>query len=442
MDLGNEKKDTEQLRSDIEENLETDDLLTNQEEQEENRFWNKVKSEEIPQEVKQRMQEFCETLEEPDRNAQSVWPETGNALATEPLQRGKNVSRQERFSWKRLIIPVAAAIAVLGTTVGATMGRLFLQPWSNSMEAQLGLAEEVVEELEESGEASKLEYSVTDNGITVTLMECITNPGAVLMMFRIDGYDLPEGERPWFGKETVKINGVKLMQGDGSGGFVFGIDENEPAGFPNKLKYAREDGSLEYHISFDELPFIKDAEGNVRDDFADFTFAGANVEISFEDLISGTMPVLEENDENVRNGKWDLSFTLPEDVKSVKYRVDMPEEWSDCRIIGVTASSMMLQLDVQGDPERTDYYILNLYHVIAIVLKDGTEINFFQTKRALPRLFMLDEEKRIGRMQLIPNSLFLPEELDALVLIRELKSNLGNDLKEEDYVVVPLYKAE
>ena len=170
----------------------------------------------------------------------------------------------------------AVACAVLVGAGGITATAAVVHHlWSRGMQANIQATEEQQKNLTDQGMVTQFDQAytsansdltgmeVTSEGITVKPMEMIADGHFVHLSFQVEGYDLPDGEEPFF--ETVKIyTGDEETAEDSfvnmNGSFYNGIicDENgNPVyedGTPLTVdengttieRYNAEDGTLEY----------------------------------------------------------------------------------------------------------------------------------------------------------------------------------------------------
>ncbi len=180
--------------------------------------------------------------------------------------------KKPKFSGRKLtVIALAAAIAVMMLTGAAVFTR-----WSTAAQNQYNPSQQIKEQAEKTGLSVMLGetkgsenpnevLSVTDQGITVTAVQTIVDQYGAELIFRIEGFDLPEGRFPgvW---PIVSFDGDERFEGGQGGEFFDGTTYDEQGnwvytdGTPIQpdadggfiYRYAARDGSLEYthHISF------------------------------------------------------------------------------------------------------------------------------------------------------------------------------------------------
>lgn len=186
-------------------------------------------------------------------------------------------SRKTHLGSRKLMVIALAAAMVLVTLTGAAA----FTRWSATAQNRYNPSQDVKEQAEKSGLSVMLEetkdaenpnevLSVTDQGITVTAIQTIADNYGAQLTFRIEGFELPEGEYP-FTWPTVTIDGGLDFYCSQGGSFFDGTTQNEngewvyaSTGEPVQsrddefqsviLDYVADDGSMEFthHISFQE----------------------------------------------------------------------------------------------------------------------------------------------------------------------------------------------
>lgn len=191
----------------------------------------------------------------------------------ESAVQGSGAAAVQRNRYPRVWI-IAALIAAMLLMMGAAV----YTRWSNSMQAKYNPSEDIKQQAENSGlsvmfnEAKDSEnpnevLSVTDQGITVAIVQTIVDAYGAELTFRIEGFELPEGRFPaaW---PIVSVGGNEHFYSMQEGRFFDGTRRDEQGnrvytdGTPAQRdadgcvipRYVANDGSLEYthHISFDE----------------------------------------------------------------------------------------------------------------------------------------------------------------------------------------------
>lgn len=132
---------------------------------------------------------------------------------------------------KKLLFLLAATLIMATMTAAAVYTR-----WSTTVQNQYNPSQDIKEQAEKSGLSVMLEkakgsenpnevLSATDQGITITAVQTIVDNYQAEIIFRIEGFDLPEDELPHT-LPTVSIDGDQRFGGLQSGWFFDGLTYN------------------------------------------------------------------------------------------------------------------------------------------------------------------------------------------------------------------------
>lgn len=293
----------------------------------------------------------------------------------------KETQPRKRSSRKLMIVALAATM-LLATLTGAAV----FTRWSTTAQIRYNPSEDVKEQAEKSGLSVILEetkgeenpdevLSVTDQGITITAVQTIVDNYHAEIIFRIEGFELPEEELPhvW---PVVSIDGDKHFGGGQTGWFYDGLTTNDKGetvyastGLPVRsdeegcliLDMVTNDGSLEYthYISFGET---------------DGRYMGKEIVCSFQSVDfqsheKAGMPIPQVE------GNWELKWTLRGTSDSITLT-------PNCKI----GDSDVVLLDVEiGQKTICARYQLKEYwegwdelaefpqRVLGVRMKDGSE---------------------------------------------------------------------
>ena len=307
--------------------------------------------------------------------------EDRNAMIYNLTAQMKEIQPRKRSSRKLMIVALAATM-LLATLTGAAV----FTRWSTTAQIRYNPSEDVKEQAEKSGLSVMLEetkgeenpnevLSVTDQGITITAVQTIVDNYHAEIIFRIEGFELPEEELPhvW---PVVSIDGDKHFGGGQSGWFYDGLTTNENGetvyasnGLPVQsddegcliLDMVADDGSLEYthYISFAET---------------DGQYIGKEIVCSFQSVDfqsheKAGMPIPQVE------GNWELKWTLRGTSDSITLT-------PNCKI----GDSDVVLLDVEiGQKTICARYQLKKYwegwdelaefpqRVLGVRMKDGSE---------------------------------------------------------------------
>lgn len=236
------------------------------------------------------------------------------------FQNNKQIKGFSRFPKKRIAIIIAAAILALSTI---TVAAAYLH-WSRSFSEGMRVTEKQKVQMKESKMTEFLSQSCTDQGVTITAIQSITDNYYTQIAFKVEGYQPEEGIQPWIEEFNVTIGGEggeqapfiamgkfydglmpspdggKVTYADGS---PVDIDEN------GRLvsRYAAEDGSLEYHL------FIKN--GHERG-----YFINKPIHVELKNLGS----ISKAEFENQIAGTWSFDWELTGSEDAKEYTLDVP----------------------------------------------------------------------------------------------------------------------
>ncbi|HBJ17920.1 MAG TPA: hypothetical protein DDY81_09080 [Clostridiales bacterium] len=227
---------------------------------------------------------------------------------------------RQRRSGKKLLLLALAATLVVGALTGAAV----FTRWSRSAQTAYNPPQQVKEQAEKSGLSVMLEdkqkettpgevLSATDQGITITAVQTIADSYGAQIIFRIDGFDLPEDRIPDIFWDSVTIDGDLHFASSFSGGFYDGLTRDKDGhlvyasnGQPVARRddefqsiisqWVAEDGSMEYEFRFN---FLDPGESYFGKEFA-VHFTGLGVQSEKK----------AEMGEQLVSGSWDLHWTL------------------------------------------------------------------------------------------------------------------------------------
>lgn len=227
---------------------------------------------------------------------------------------------RQRRSGKKLLLLALAATLVVGALTGAAV----FTRWSRSAQTAYNPPQQVKEQAEKSGLSVMLEdkqkevapgevLSATDQGNTITAVQSIVDSYSARIIFRIEGFDLPEDRIPDIFWDSVTIDGDLHFASSFSGGFYDGLTRDKDGHWvyaSNGQPVARrddefqsiisqwvaEDGSMEYEFRFN---FLNPGESYFGKEFA-VHFTGLGVQSEKK----------AEMGEQLVSGSWDLHWTL------------------------------------------------------------------------------------------------------------------------------------
>lgn len=284
-------------------------------------------------------QDMIQTLQ-----ADITVPQAVQDKADEAFRQIQNMSanqnkRKTRVSGKKILVLVVAATLALGSiTVYAAC-----RNWSKSLSEGMGTTEEQQVQLEQEGavvfpvqedtvvtpkddnEITPQETGVTMpqsqtcNGVTITAVQSITDNYAAHLVFKIEGYELPEGAEPSFENWFLTVDGGTdyNMWASFYNGLVIGSDgmaeyaDGSPIDYESEgslERFVQKDGSMEYWITL-----YYGEKGH---------FLGKDVHVEFENLgLAGKAEYLSDNEVQ---GNWSFDWNLQGTDSMREYTFEEP----------------------------------------------------------------------------------------------------------------------
>ena len=291
-------------------------------------------------------------------------------------------TQTRKGSRRKLMLVAMAAVMLLATLTGAAV----FTRWSTTAQIRYNPSQDVKEQAEKSGLSVMLEetkgaenpnevLSVTDQGITITAVQTIVDNYHAEIIFRIEGFELPEEELPhvW---PVVSIDGDKHFGGGQSGWFYDGLTTNENGetvyasnGLPVQsdeegcliLDMVADDGSLEYthYISFAET---------------DGRYIGKEIVCSFQTVDfqsheKAGMPIPQVE------GNWELKWTLRGTSDSITVTPNCKIGDSDVILLDAEIGQKTIRARYQVDDywEGWNELVVLPQAVYGVRMKDGSE---------------------------------------------------------------------
>ena len=308
-----------------------------------------------------------------------------DATLIEEAEFGKFQKKQAGVSGKKKLLFLLAATLIMGTmTAAAVYAR-----WSITAQTRYNPSQDVKEQAEKSGLSVMLEetkgaanpnevLSVTDQGITITAVQSIVDNYRAEITFRIEGFELPEGEEP-FAWPRVTIDGKRDYSVSQTGGFYDGTTRNDtgewvyasdgsPVKFddtkpfsPAILDYVADDGSLEYthYIDFHET---------------DGRYMGKEIVFTFSSIDFQPHTKTGEFVPQVK-GNWELKWTLTGTSDSITVTPNAKIGDSDVILLDAEIGQKTIRARYQVDDywEGWDELVTLPQAVQGVRMKDGSE---------------------------------------------------------------------
>ena len=307
---------------------------------------------------------------------------------------------RQRRSGKKLLLLALAATLVVGALTGAAV----FTRWSRSAQTAFNPPQQVKEQAEKSGLSVMLEdkqkevapgevLSATDQGITITAVQSIADSYGARIIFRIEGFDLPEGRIPDIFWDSVTIDGDWNFCSSFSGGFYDGLTRDKDGhlvyasnGQPVAHRddefqsiisqWVAEDGSMEYEFS---INFLHPGDSYFGKEFSiHFNGIGVGAEkggIMEEPLVSGS---------------WDLHWTLTgadSTKNSVTLTPNMEIGDSGLTLLEAEVGQKTIRAVYQSDHDWDGWKQLEMLSpgLYQICMKDGSAVRVVPTQENYAR---------------------------------------------------------
>lgn len=274
------------------------------------------------------------------------------------------------ISRRRLVFLAAAAVMLVAMLTGAAV----FTRWSDTANAHYGASQddrEYAESIGLSAEPQEL-VSATDQGITVTAMQTIVDPYRAKLIFKIEGFEVPDGAAPSLTGGVKSIggqpNGYLDMQ---VGSFYTGIMTDEAGnhvytdGTPIQLdsqgnllfRYADTDGSLEYEI---DLHFEEPG-----------AHLGKEIEVHFSGFGTSNGNA---SDEISVEGDWTLIWELTGTENTIHATPDQQIGTTGHRVLEAEVTPITLRTVIQTADYFSGWETLEYFSpsLAGVQLKDGT----------------------------------------------------------------------
>lgn len=371
----------------------------------------------------------------------------------------RNAGSKKHGGKKLLLIALAAAL-LLATLTGAAV----FTRWSKSMSTFYNAAQEQREQAESLGLSAILEtgasgnevLSATDQGVTISAIQSIADKYSAQLTFRVEGFALPEGEKPSIQIASIEVKDVhgvnthiRFFDGtttNGMGEQVYwdGSPLRYNADGTAELNYAAKDGSLEFTTT---LIFSSGGEQ-----------FGKEIEVHFSALGTETRPSL-------LPGDWTLKWTLTGTTETIVTKPKAPIGDTGITLLEaeVTPISVFAAFKLDNtdghinnnaetfDPGREEAFRTVESLFAGIRMKDGTihtglTINMgFSTMPSDEGIRLLYPEYASEILEengvLIiycqsTNRILEPDQVDAYVFLKSLPGD--GEQTEEDFYIVPI----
>lgn len=297
-------------------------------------------------------------------------------------------AQPREYNSRKLISAALAAVILVAMLTGAAI----FTRWTRTAQNRYHPSQDIKELAEKSGLSVMLRettgaenpvevLSVTDQGITVTAEQTIVDKYSAMIVLRIDGFELPKGEKPSLTIFSAEIADVHTVIPPGR--FYDGIS----AGTSGK------------HIYSDGSPVLYDADGQIVPRYADsdgsleyyaiFSFSKGNVPVEKEIKMQITAIGTETTPSMVR-GNWELCWTLSGTSETLNYQLKERIGNTDVTLLEVEISPISIfaayklnnadghihHNDPSSNAGRGEAYEKIEFLMTGIRMRDGTVYHF------------------------------------------------------------------
>ena len=353
-----------------------------------------------------------------------------------PYEKIKTVSK---FPKKRIGIIVAVVTLALATV---SVAAAYLN-WSKSLSEGLQATQEQKVQMEENNMSAFVDQACTDQGITITAVQSITDNYYTHIAFKIEGYEPEEGVQPDF--ETVKVTVDGKDDFSFGGRFYDGLVQGADGGVANAdgtpldtdknggliEHYVMDDGSLEYRITL--------ANAHEKGYFI-------NKPIHVEIYNLGTVSKAEYFNEI--EGTWSFDWDLQgsEDMKECTLNVPLGD--TDATVIKASITPISLRaeyefprrkktvnyIDENGE-EKSVLWDADPPALTGIKMKDGTLYPFISLG---PDSTGYESEDSDIYTRTFPiDRIINVDQVESLLFIKSYAQE-GETISEDNFYVVPL----
>lgn len=341
------------------------------------------------------------------------------------------------------ILLIAAMVSTMLLLTGAGL----YTRWSNTAQARYQPSEQIKDQAEKSGLSTVVSetqtaentgevLSVTDQGITISLVQTIVDNYRAELTFRIQGFELPEGRYPAVWPVVTLDGSDEHFFSSCSGSFFDGTTRNAQGkrvytdGTPVQkdadggviLRYADSDGSLEYteYISFQKT---------------DGRYFGKEIQVTFPDIGLDSTQKAAPYDPVVQ-GNWTLKWTLTGTGDNISIAPNA--EIGDTGVI-------LLDAEIGQKTIRTRYQVPALWDgwdelvtlpqaIYGVRMKDGTQFLCVPGTSGFE-----DQEKMIYFVESnMFDTILDPSQVESLLFFKDWQRDAEGKPTVEEFYEIPV----
>lgn len=341
------------------------------------------------------------------------------------------------------ILLIAAMVSTMLLLTGAGL----YTRWSNTAQARYQPSEQIKDQAEKSGLSTVVSetqtaentgevLSVTDQGITISLVQTIVDNYRAELTFRIQGFELPEGRYPAVWPVVTLDGSDEGFFSSCSGSFFDGTTRNEQgkrvytdgtlvqkdADGSVILRYADSDGSLEYteYISFQKT---------------DGRYFGKEIQVTFPDIGLDSTQMAVPYDPVVQ-GNWTLKWTLTGTGDNISIAPNA--EIGDTGVV-------LLDAEIGQKTIRTRYQVPALWDgwdelvtlpqaIYGVRMKDGTQFLCVPGTSGFE-----DQEKMIYFVESnMFDAILDPSQVESLLFFKDWQRDAEGKPTVEEFYEIPV----
>lgn len=351
----------------------------------------------------------------------------------------KVIPYRAKRSKKRFVV-IAAVITLMAASISVAAAYL---NWSKSLSEGLRATEEQKLMLEENNMTTFVGQSHTDQGITVTAVQSITDQYYTHIAFKVEGYEFDKGEEPFFESLKVTVDGTEdfsysgrfydgLISGDdgravNADGTPLELDEN---GDFTKY-YVMDDGSIEYQITL--------ANSEERG-----YFINKSIHVEINNL--GT--VFKTEYTNKINGTWTFDWDLQgsESMRESKLNTSLGDTKATVKRAELSPISLFVEyqfprqeiteIGLDENEEETEFTsYAEPPQLSGVKLKDGTLYPFIYGGPG--SMGYATEDTDLYTVTFAIDRIIDPEQVESLLFIKSPLQE-GEPMTEDNFYIVPI----
>ena len=317
---------------------------------------------------------------------------------------------------KRIAIVATVLTLVIGT---GTLAGVQYAKWSDGVNISVHGTDKQKEKLDKQGYTSYPNVSVTRNGVTVTVTQCIADSYGAVISLKVEGYQPPKGKAATFGKLWFPDSRDTLSAG---GGGFYEVSSNKD-GSSNTVK---EDGTMEYIIGLSACE---------RGSLLNHKISIALTDIGY-DLGKNEMKI-------EKKGVWNLEWILKGSNECQKF--DINKEFGNTGVKLVSAEISALGLELVSDyPKGCKYADMNGEHqppsFAGVKMKDGKVYTYESVVDGSGEQFETGSSGKLyGKFTetVTTKKILEVKQIKALLFFKKSAGD-SETYKAEDYYEIPL----